>query len=223
MTVLSARDLTKSFGAGAARREVVDVPRLDLGAGERLALFGPSGSGKTTFLHLLAGILVADGGTVTVAGEPMTGRSETGRDRLRARRLGIVFQTFHLLQGYTALENVLLAMRFAGAFDERRARTLLDRVGLGDRLNDRPRSLSVGQQQRVAVVRALAHRPDVVLADEPTGNLDPENSERALALMTELCEEVGAALLIVSHEPEVLAAFDSRCDFRELNRAGVAS
>src|SRR5690606_31877740 len=132
---------------------------------------GTSGSGKTTFLNLIAGILRADSGRVLVDGEEMTGRSESARDALRARTLGYVFQTFNLLQGYTAVENVLLGMLFGKGADRAYAEHLLERVGLADRMAYRPSQLSVGQQQRVAVARALANRPKLVLADEPTGNL----------------------------------------------------
>jgi putative ABC transport system ATP-binding protein len=150
----------------------------------------------------------------------MTALDEAGRDRLRARRIGYVFQTFNLLQGLSALENVMLAMALAGRADEARARALLERVGLGDRLADRPRQLSAGQQQRVAVARALANRPALVLADEPTGNLDPASAGACLALLRETCLESGAALLLVSHDPAVLGALPQRTALGSVNRAG---
>jgi putative ABC transport system ATP-binding protein len=189
---------------------VIDLPRLELAGGEQVALHGPSGSGKTTLLHLIAGILEADAGEIRIAGEPMTGRSELQRDRLRAASIGYVFQTFNLLQGYTALENVLLPMALAGRVDEARARALLDRVGLAQRLDHRPAQLSVGQQQRVAVARALANRPALVLADEPTGNLDPASGGAVLALIREVCRESESALLLVSHDRDVLGEFARR-------------
>ncbi len=200
--------------------EIVNVPSFDLGAGEQLALRGESGSGKTTFLNLIAGILAADSGRVAIDGVDMTALSEPKRDRLRADKLGYIFQTFNLLQGYTVLENVVLGMSFGprGA-DRAHAREVLGRVGLGHRLEHFPRQLSTGQQQRVAVARALANRPKLVLADEPTGNLDRKHSRESLALIREVCREQGAALLLVSHDEEVLAQFESRKDFAQLNRA----
>ena len=183
-------------------------------------LRGESGSGKTTFLHLIAGILAADSGRVALDGAEMTALSEPKRDRLRAEKLGYIFQTFNLLQGFTVLENVVLGMSFGprGA-DRAHAKEMLVRVGLGHRLDHYPRQLSTGQQQRVAVARALANRPKLVLADEPTGNLDRKHSRDALALIREVCREQGAALLLVSHDEEVLAQFEARKDFAELNQA----
>lgn len=179
-----------------------------------------SGSGKTTFLNLIAGILAADSGTVTIDGVEMTALSESRRDRLRADKLEYIFQTFNLLQGYTVLENVMLGMSFGprGA-DRAHAREVLGRVGLGHRLDHFPRQLSTGQQQRVAVARALANRPKLVLADEPTGNLDRKHAGEALALIREVCREHAAALLLVSHDEEVLGQFEHRRDFAHINEA----
>ena len=201
--------------------EIVRVPAFALAAGEQLALRGESGSGKTTFLNLIAGILAADGGQVTIDGTNMTAQGEAQRDRLRAEKLGYIFQTFNLLQGFTVLENVVLGMSFGprGA-DRAQARAMLERVGLGHRLNHFPRQLSTGQQQRVAVARALANRPRLVLADEPTGNLDRKHAGEALALIREVCREQGATLLLVSHDEEVLRQFELRRDFAQINQAG---
>jgi len=218
--VLEVRGLTKHYDSPDGERLlVVDVPRFQMAAGEHVGLRGPSGSGKTTFLNLLAGILQADAGEVRIDGRPMTGIGEAERDRLRAERLGYVFQTFNLLHGYTALENVELGMMFGPGIDSAYARELLDRVGLAHRLDYRPRQLSVGQQQRVAVARALANRPRLVLADEPTGNLDRRHAMEALDLMRAVCREHGAALLLVSHDPEVLSHFERVDDLSVLNRA----
>ncbi|MBL9202469.1 MAG: ABC transporter ATP-binding protein [Opitutaceae bacterium] len=219
--MLAVADLTKSFVApDGTRAEIVRVASFALAAGEQLALRGESGSGKTTFLHLIAGILAADAGRVTIDGAEMTALSEAGRDRLRAEKLGYIFQTFNLLQGFTVLENVVLGMSFGprGA-DRAHARAVLERVGLGHRLDHFPRQLSTGQQQRVAVARALANRPKLVLADEPTGNLDRKHAREALALIREVCREQSAALLLVSHDEEVLAQFETRRDFAEINAA----
>ena len=218
--MLAVTKLTKSFvSPEGARVPVVDVAEFRLEAGEQLALRGESGSGKTTFLNLVAGILAADSGVVAIDGAEMTALPEAGRDRLRAAKLGYIFQTFNLLQGFTVLENVLLGMSFGprGA-DRAHAREMLGRVGLGHRLDHFPRQLSTGQQQRVAVARALANHPKLVLADEPTGNLDHRNAREALALIREVCREQGAALLLVSHDEEVLGRFELRRDFADLNR-----
>jgi ABC-type lipoprotein export system ATPase subunit len=219
--MLAVADLKKSFVAPDGERvDIVDVPAFAVAAGEQVALRGESGSGKTTFLHLIAGILAADGGRVTLDGAEMTALGESQRDRLRAAKLGYIFQTFNLLQGYTVLENVLLGMSFGprGA-DRAHARELLTRVGLAHRLDHFPRQLSTGQQQRVAVARALANHPALVLADEPTGNLDRKHAREALALIREVCREQRAALLLVSHDEMVLGQFESHRDFGEINRA----
>ena len=220
--MLAVTDLTKSFVSPEGTRvQIVGVKAFALAAGEQVALRGESGSGKTTFLHLIAGILAADGGRVMLDGVEMTALGEAGRDKLRAGKIGYVFQTFNLLQGFTVLENVVLGMSFGprGA-DRAHAKDVLARVGLGHRLDHFPRQLSTGQQQRVAVARALANRPKLVLADEPTGNLDRKSGREALALVREVCRENGAALLLVSHDEEVLAQFETRLDFGALNEAG---
>ena len=219
--MLNIVDLTKSFNAPEGGRvEIVRVPRFELAAGEQRALRGESGSGKTTFLHLIAGILAADGGRAEIDGVDMAALPEAKRDRLRADKLGDIFQTFNLLQGYTVLENVLLGMSFGPrGVDRAHAIEMLGRVGLAHRLGHFPRQLSTGQQQRVAVARALANRPKLVLADEPTGNLDRVGSKEALALIREVCRENEAALLLVSHDDGVLAQFEGMQDFAVINEA----
>jgi putative ABC transport system ATP-binding protein len=219
--MLAVTDLKKSFVAPDGERvDIVNVAQFALAAGEQMALRGESGSGKTTFLNMIAGILAADSGRVAIDGADMTALSEAKRDRLRAEKLGYIFQTFNLLQGYTVIENVVLGMSFGprGA-DKVHAREVLERMGLGHRLDHFPRQLSTGQQQRVAVARALANRPKLVLADEPTGNLDRKHSGEALKLIREVCRENGAALLLVSHDELVLGQFEKRQDFGEINLA----
>jgi ABC-type lipoprotein export system ATPase subunit len=220
MPLLSISNLKKTYTApDGAARPVLDIACFAMEPAESIALRGESGSGKTTFLNIIAGILRADSGEVRVDGEEMTLLSEPRRDAVRAAKLGYIFQTFNLLQGFTCLENVLLGMKFGPGVDRTRAEELLRRVGLSDRLHYYPRQLSTGQQQRVAVARALANRPKLVLADEPTGNLDRRNSSEALRLIQETCRENGAALLLVSHDADVLAAFQNVQDFHALNRA----
>ena len=219
--LLKISGLQKSFATpDGGQRRIVDIPEFSLAAGVQRALAGESGSGKTTFLNLIAGILRADTGIIRLNGEEVSGYTESRRDRFRARNIGYIFQTFNLLQGYSCLENVLLGMSFGCGTDRAFARSLLVRVGLGDRLHHRPGQLSAGQQQRVAVARALANRPRLVLADEPTGNLDRKNSRVALDLIREACHENGAALLLVSHDEEVLGTFEDRQDFHQLNQGG---
>jgi ABC-type lipoprotein export system ATPase subunit len=221
--MLDVRDLRKSYaGPEGNRVDVVRIQEFSLGAGEERALRGESGCGKTTFLNLVSGILAADSGTIRIDGTDMAALAEPARDRLRAAKLGYIFQTFNLLQGYTVIENVVLGMSFSpGGSDFKRARDLLGRVGLGHRLEHFPRQLSTGQQQRVAVARALANRPALVLADEPTGNLDRRNAREALALIREACRENAAALLLVSHDEEVLAQFGRVQEFASLNCAAA--
>jgi len=220
MALLELRDLIKSYPSPEGERQVVlDVPSFDLAAGQQVALEGSSGSGKTTLLNLVAGILTPTRGSVSLDGHELTSLSESARDRLRAVSIGYVFQTFNLLQGYTALENVILGMAFGDGPDVGRAHALLERVGIAEKANHLPGQLSVGQQQRVAIARAVANRPSLLLADEPTGNLDADMAQQALALLRETCEEVGAAILLVSHDPAVLGAFDDRRSLAELNRA----
>jgi ABC-type lipoprotein export system ATPase subunit len=221
MPLLDLRDLKKTYLSPSGERTlVIDVPRFELGAGEQVALEGSSGSGKTTLLNLIAGILKADGGRIVIDGTDLASLSEAARDDFRARNLSYVFQTFNLLQGYTALDNVLLGMMFGPGPDRERARALLDRVGLSDRMGYFPRQLSVGQQQRVALARALANKPRLVLADEPTGNLDHVRAAEALKMLRDGCRETGAALLLVSHDRDILAAFERVEDLAKVNLAG---
>ena len=217
--MLAIHALKKSFVTPeGVRSPVVSIGGFSLSAGEQVALRGESGSGKTTFLNLIAGILAVDEGKIVVDGAEMTALGEAGRDKLRAAKIGYIFQTFNLLQGCTVLENVMLGMAFGpGGADKERARGILKRVGLEGRMDHFPQQLSTGQQQRVAVARALVNRPKLVLADEPTGNLDRRNSVEALTLIRETCRESGAALLLVSHDEDVLAQFSGAKDFATLN------
>lgn len=206
---------------------VVDVEHFSLQDGEQVALVGTSGSGKTTLLHLIAGILSPDSGKILFGNNAdvridLAQLGEANRDVFRGREIGYIFQTHHLLPGFTALENVLLGMSFTGrASDPKWATHLLNEVGLSQRLHYKPAKLSVGQQQRVAVARALANRPKLVLADEPTGALDAANAQQVLELIRKLCTEVGAALLLVSHDPAITAQFPRVVSLAELNRSAA--
>jgi putative ABC transport system ATP-binding protein len=199
---------------------VIDIERFDLADGEQMALVGSSGSGKTTLLHLIAGILTPDSGQILFGSTDLARMSEAHRDVFRGRNIGYIFQTHHLLPGFTALENVLLGMTFGGsAHDPGWAKKLLFDVGLSERMNYKPNKLSVGQQQRVAIARALANQPKLVLADEPTGSLDAANAQQALDLIRKLCDHVGAALLLVSHDPHITQQMPRSVVLSELNRA----
>ena len=225
MVLLAVHELLKGYRQpGSDRRHtVVDIPAFSLDSAAQVALRGESGSGKTTFLHLIAGILAPDAGRIELAGRNVAVLGEAARDRLRAESVGYIFQTFNLLQGHTVLENVELGMAFGRGVNRSQAEALLQRVGLGDRLRHHSHQLSTGQQQRVAVARALANHPQLVLADEPTGNLDARNARESLALIREVCRENGAALLLVSHDEGVLSQFENVTAFSDLNRAAVPS
>lgn len=219
MSLLVISQLKKSFVTpDHSPHTVVNVSKFSVDERQQIALEGESGSGKTTFLNLIAGILKPDSGSIVLNGKEMSALNEPGRDRLRATTIGYIFQTFNLLQGYTCLENVLLGMSFGAGANPNFAEALLKRVGLGNRLSHRPLQLSTGQQQRVAVARALANKPQLVLADEPTGNLDHNNARESLALIRETCRENGAALLLVSHARDVLAQFDNVQRFAAINQ-----
>ncbi len=218
MSLLTVTNLEKTYvSPEGSQSRIINVPHFEIDTGKQIALRGSSGTGKTTFLNLIAGILQADSGHIVVAGEEITALSESERDRLRAHYIGYIFQTFNLLAGYTALENVMLGMMFGTGIETDFAQYLLERVGLGDRMQYRPSQLSVGQQQRVAVARAVANRPRLVLADEPTGNLDYHHANEAVTLIREICHENNAALLIVSHDSEVLGRFEEVKDFTQVN------
>ncbi|NLX57391.1 MAG: ABC transporter ATP-binding protein [Planctomycetaceae bacterium] len=218
--MLLLKEVKKSYiEANGHLLPILDIPRFAMQAGEQLVLLGPSGCGKTTLLHVIAGISAADSGEIRIDGINLARLSEAGRDRFRAAKLGYVFQTFNLLPAFTALENVLLGMTFArGRKDVGRARHLLDRVGLAHRADHKPTALSVGEQQRVAVARALANRPQLLLADEPTANVDPANQQRIIDLIRETCHEENIALMIVTHSADVAAQFSRVERLLELNR-----
>jgi putative ABC transport system ATP-binding protein len=201
---------------------IVRIGQFRLESGEQLALIGSSGSGKTTLLHVIAGISRPDSGKVRIDDFDITMMSEAECDLFRAEKIGYVFQTFNLLSAFSALENVLIAMRFAsGRPNKARARQLLERVGLGHRITHRPTQLSVGEQQRVAVARALANKPKILLADEPTANVDAGHQQQVLDLICETCQEENVALMIVTHSSEVAGQFDRVDRLDDFNLAAV--
>jgi len=209
--VLSARGVCRSFREGSTTLDVLIEVQLSVARGERLAIIGASGSGKTTLLQILGGLDRPDAGVVEVAGRNIHALSENERSTLRNRSIGFVYQFHHLLPEFSALENVampLLVRRERSAAAAARARDLLTRVGLGERLNHRPHQLSGGERQRTAVARALVTSPALVLADEPTGNLDGRNAEQLFALMLQLNQEFGTSLVVVTHDSRLAARMD---------------
>ena len=196
-------------------------PDLLLPGGAELVVSGPSGVGKTTWLHFIAGLLTPSSGQVRYGDLAVNALSEAARDRYRANTVGYVFQDFHLMPGYSALENVLLGLGLAGVRGPQanaRAREVLGSLGLGSRLNHSPRQLSTGERQRVALARAVAHRPALLLADEPTAHLDPRRGADAVALLRRTAAELGATLIVVSHDPAVVEAFPGRLELGSARR-----
>ena len=221
---LVLKNVRKSYKLpDGTRLPILGISSFELQAGEQVALIGSSGGGKTTLLNSIAGITTIDAGSIVVDGIDISKLPEPSRDRFRAQRIGIVFQTFHLLPAFTALENVLLGMSFSGRVNRSRAKELLDRVGLGQRLNHRPPMLSVGEQQRVAVARSLANSPKLMLADEPTASVDQANQTKILDLIRQSCRENKISLLLVTHAPEVAAAFDRVETLSQFNQPGESA
>jgi len=208
----------RAYRSGDGRVRVLQGVDLRLEAGECAALVGPSGSGKSTFLHLLGLLDRPDAGTIRFDGRDVGALSEPERDRLRNRAVGFVFQAHHLLPELDALANVMVPVRLAGAsvvVAEARARAFLEAVSLGHRLGHRPSQLSGGEQQRVALARALVMGPGLVLADEPTGNLDPSTAAGVFELLLELNRQLGSTLLVVTHSMDLAQRFPRRLAVRD--------
>ena len=209
--VLEGKELAKEFIQGEVKIQVLRAASISVRAGERIAIVGASGSGKTTLLQLLGGLDLPTGGTVEIDGSAMNRLNDTERGLLRNRAVGFVYQFHHLLPEFTALENVampLLVRRMSPRAAKERASALLARVGLAERLTHRPSQLSGGERQRAAVARALVTQPRLVLADEPTGNLDGMNAAQVFELMLELNRELGTSLVIVTHDERLAARLD---------------
>lgn len=218
--MLLLEGVRKSYAQpGDAPLPILDVPRLEVAAGEQVVVRGRSGCGKTTLLNAIAGLTTVDEGSITVKRVDLTKLPEASRDRFRARNIGYVFQTFNLLAGFSALENVMLGMTFTGQRPDReRALTLLDRVGLSHRTHHKPAAMSVGEQQRTAVARALANRPLLLLADEPTANVDPAHQQQMIDLLRSVCQDENVAMLLVTHSDEVSSQFDRVEQLERINR-----
>mgnify|MGYP002623829993 CR=1 FL=1 len=217
--MIRLRDVRKSYRQGPRSVLACAVDHLDVAAGEQVALVGRSGSGKTTLLHVLAGILRPDQGEVEVVGARLDRMGEAARDRHRGRHIGMVYQTFNLLQPFTALENVLLGALFgkgAGHDAKLRAEAWLEKVGLGDRLHHRPAELSVGQVQRVAICRALVNDPELILMDEPLGNQDKATGTQVLDLLLQIAGDGGKTVVMVTHDPQSAARMQRTVDLLAL-------
>lgn len=212
--VLVVRDVAKSYASAEGRVAVLAGVDLDVAAGTSLALTGDSGSGKSTLLHLVAGLDTVDQGAISVAGLPLAGLDDAGRARLRRDRIGLVFQQFNLIPSLDVAANLGFQARLAGRHDCAWSDHLATALGLKPLLNRYPEQLSGGQQQRVAIGRALAARPGLILADEPTGNLDEGTGDAVLTLMLDLVAQTGASLLMVTHSPRLAARLDRRLHLR---------
>ena len=200
-TVLEVRGLSKQVSSPEGTLAILDNVEFSIGRGETVAVMGASGAGKSTLLALLAGLDTPTAGSVHLAGHDLGALDEDGRAAVRARHVGFVFQSFHLVPSLTALENAMLPLELAGRSDARAAALeVLGRVGLGERVGHYPRQLSGGEQQRVAIARAFVTRPDVLFADEPTGNLDAATGARVVDLLFGLNREAGATLVLVTHD-----------------------
>ncbi|MEM8944466.1 MAG: ABC transporter ATP-binding protein [Planctomycetota bacterium] len=219
--MLLLQDVRKSYTEpNGETLSILDIPRLELAAGEQVVLRGRSGCGKTTLLNCISGLSAVDHGSIEINGKDIVSLPEVSRDRFRARYIGFVFQTFNLLPAFSALENVMLGMTFTGqSKDNRRAEQLLSDVGLSHRLTHKPQALSVGEQQRVAVARALANQPKLLLADEPTANVDPAHQQQVIDLLRAACEKENVAMLLVTHSPEVSDQFVRVEQLEDINRA----
>ena len=220
--MIEIRDLTFDYRGGDF---LLRVPELRIAAGATVAVIGPSGTGKTTLLNLMAGVLIPGRGSVLLGGEEISAMGDAARRAFRIAKVGLVFQEFELLEYLSVLDNILLPYRISpalvsGGEERERARDLAERVGIADKLSRSPNRLSQGERQRVAICRSLLTQPTVVLADEPTGNLDPGNTDRVLEMVFEYVAESGATLVSVTHEQHLVERFERVIDISDFGAAG---
>jgi len=214
--MIELRGVSKTVQSGDRSLTILHPLNLLVPSGQRLAILGPSGSGKSTLLGLIAGLDAASSGEVLIDGTDITKLDEDRLARLRGGKIGFVFQSFHLIPSLTALENILVPMEIAGRRDAgRRARDLLAEVGLADRGHHYPSQLSGGEQQRVAIARALSNEPVIVLADEPTGNLDSSTGSHVIELLLAINRTRGTTFVVVTHDPDIAAMADARISLRD--------
>ena len=220
--VVRVENCRKRLGASGAAEVVFNLDDFELASGQIAALTGPSGCGKSTFLNMIAGLLEPDQGTVKIDGLALSDMGQGERDTFRGKHVGYIQQTFNLLDPFSAIENIELGMRFGRSVKRaersKRAAELLERVGLSHRAHAKPASLSVGERQRVAIARAIANDPVLLLADEPTGSLDPKTAEDVFALLLDVCREKHCAMLFVTHDHDLVERLPRQVDCRELVR-----
>ncbi|MTI95505.1 MAG: ABC transporter ATP-binding protein [Firmicutes bacterium] len=221
--MISLNNLEKVYQSVEGSLKVIDIPFYEIEEGSQIALVGPSGSGKTTFLNLISGLVNPTKGEVIVDGVRVDKLKETEKDRFRAQTIGYIFQNFNLVNSLSAMENVMLPMMFAGTGSKKqqqaRAKELLAEVNLDHRLNHKPASLSKGEQQRVAIARALANSAKIILADEPTGNIDYHTGIKIFTLLKDLCSKENITLVMVTHSEEYKTKLPQIVDIRDINRA----
>ncbi|MEF2967091.1 ABC transporter ATP-binding protein [Paenibacillus sp. M1] len=219
--MLHLQGVKKQFQVTGKNIPILDIPEWSVGQGEKIAIIGPSGSGKSTLLHLIGGILRPDAGEIVIGEERLSGMKESRRDAFRAEHIGYILQDFHLIPSLTAKQNVEIALNGGSGTAERRDKIdhWFESVGLKDRRNHKPSQLSRGQQQRVAMIRALIHEPALVLADEPTGSLDWETADEIAGLLLELCGSDRHTLLVVTHDLKLAERFPKCVRIGEINEA----
>lgn len=228
--MIHVEQLMKAYPLKTGKLPILQIPSFSVGRGERVAIIGPSGSGKSTFLHLIGGVLAADDGQLRVNGNDLVSMNERERDRFRAEHIGYIFQDFHLIPSLTAEENVKLVMPKGDTQQQKKQLNIwFERVGLAERREHRPHALSRGEQQRVAIIRALINKPDLILADEPTGSLDWETADETMRLMLALCLEEKLTLVCVTHDlpltkqfPRVVAMHEINLLMKQEKKAGIA-
>jgi putative ABC transport system ATP-binding protein len=215
--LIEIHDLRKVYRVGKVDVSALRGVDLDVPSGEFLAIVGPSGSGKSTLFHIIGGLTPATGGSVRIGGQDISSLTDAGRTALRKNKVGFVFQKFNLLPNLTAADNIAVARHIAGhgQTPEPEFEELLKELGIADRLNHKPSALSGGEQQRVAIARAIVNHPAILLADEPTGNLDTENSAAVLAMMQDLNRRLGQTILMITHNPEAAAFADRTVRMRD--------
>ncbi|PCJ59004.1 MAG: hypothetical protein COA79_11640 [Planctomycetota bacterium] len=219
MQFIEITNLKKYFIKDNSKRLILDIPTFSVEKGEQIVITGKSGLGKTTLLHLLAGLEVATEGELIVNDHKLNELNEKKRDSFRGHHVGMIFQKFHLFEGLTAYENTIAGMILLGETKKDKALKLLDRLQLSSRLNDNPKSLSSGQQQRVAIARSLVMEPTLILADEPTAGSDPENAKNVINLLKEESEKLNATLIIVTHDQNIKNMFDKHYDLMDISNS----
>ncbi|HRE40348.1 MAG TPA: ABC transporter ATP-binding protein [Ignavibacteria bacterium] len=217
--MLEIKNLIHNFKSpDKSEQNVLNIEQFKLDENSQKAIYGKSGSGKTTFINCISGITKPTSGKILFNSQNIPDLNESQRDKFRSVNTGIIFQNYNLLKSFSVLENVLLGMKFSGTVNKNEALEILKRVGLFGKIHSKPKNLSSGEQQRTAIARAVVNSPKLLLADEPTANLDNKNSEIVIDLIKEICTEKGISLLLITHEKEVIEKFEDKINFDELNK-----